>query len=135
MTYTVHAGNNQQRIPSNVTHVHVVISDDINHSFYKEILKAHDEDNYKIHLTIYNSNTEIPNDAFYKCDLIKSIIIPHRVSKIGVDAFNIAINEITAVSDDNPFLNSVDKMNMTALHVLSCNPNASLDMIRELASK
>lgn len=31
--------------------------------------------------------------------------------------------------------NSVDEMNMTALHVLSCNHNATLEMIRLLVSK
>lgn len=39
------------------------------------------------------------------------------------------------VAADNSFLNSVDAMDLTSLHVLSCNPNATLGMIREIASK
>ncbi len=45
------------------------------------------------------------------------------------------MDRLADIAVDNPFLDSVDKMNMTALHVLSCNPNSTLAMIRELASK
>ncbi len=42
---------------------------------------------------------------------------------------NISINELTII----PL--ALDEMNMTPLHVLSCNPHVTLDIIRELASK
>ncbi len=47
----------------------------------------------------------------------------------------ITIEALRSIPDDDPLLKSVDKMNMTPLHVLSCNPNATLEMIRTLASK
>ena len=45
------------------------------------------------------------------------------------------MDDLRNISPYDSFLNSVDAVNMTALHVLSCNPNSTLDMIRELASK
>jgi hypothetical protein len=46
---------------------------------------------------------------------------------------DITINDLANIPPNDPYLKSVDEMNMTPLHVLSCHPNASLDMIRDLA--
>lgn len=48
---------------------------------------------------------------------------------------SIDIHELADIPLLDPFLYSFDKMIMTPLHVLSCNPNATLDMIQELACK
>ncbi len=48
---------------------------------------------------------------------------------------DITINELADISVDDQLLKQVDRMNMTPLHVLSCNPNSTLEMIRTLASK
>lgn len=48
---------------------------------------------------------------------------------------DITIDLLKDIPVDDPFLKSVDKMNMTPLHVLSCNPNATLEMIQTLSSK
>ncbi len=42
---------------------------------------------------------------------------------------------MTGITLNDPLLKSVDNMSMTPLHVLCCNPNATLEMIRTLASK
>jgi len=48
---------------------------------------------------------------------------------------DITIDELADIPVDDPLLKSVDQMNMTPLHVLSYNPNATLEMIQALASK
>ncbi len=39
------------------------------------------------------------------------------------------------ISLDDPSLKLLDEMNMNILHVLSCNPNATLEMITKFACK
>lgn len=48
---------------------------------------------------------------------------------------NLTIDQIREISNDDLSLHTFDEMHITPLHVLSCNPSATLEMIRELASK
>ncbi len=47
----------------------------------------------------------------------------------------ITIDSLKDIAVDDPLHKSVDKMNMTPLHVLCCNPNTTLEIIQTLASK
>lgn len=121
-------------------------------------------------IVIPDSLNTIEENAFNRCTMLQNIIIPksctyqtrhtkniinnkldviikergqdwlkHRFDDLPLHQLcskkNITMDEIVNISANHPFLNSVDALNMTALHVLSCNPYSTLEMIRALASK
>mmetsp|Transcript_9380 Transcript_9380/g.11859 ORF Transcript_9380/g.11859 Transcript_9380/m.11859 type:complete len:465 (+) Transcript_9380:280-1674(+) len=88
-------------------------------------------------------NCNIADDAFDDCTKLDPILridgLQNRFCELPYHQLcykhDISIIELTEIQSNDPLLHSVDDMSMTPLHILSCNPNATLDMIQVVASK
>ena len=104
--FIINKDNYKEGIPVNV--VDVILSEDVDPSLYAKIFRrgifSHNDDQL-LNVTLPESMTEIPYDAFFfkvfyganeedddidynesGCDMIKSIILPPNITKIGNNA-------------------------------------------------
>lgn len=65
--------------------------------------------------------------------------IKHRFDSLPLHQIcydpSLNFDQLIEISTNDASLHSVDKMKMTPLHILSCNPNATIEMIKELVVK
>ena len=83
-----HRRANRNQLPTKI-----FISDDLDQEHWSEIISDPYDDNYN-HLDGYDvilvhSITEIGDEAFRNFYMIKSIVVPSKVTRIGQDAFNV----------------------------------------------
>ncbi len=91
-------------------------------------------------------NCLLAHDAFLDCTPITKKVVEEgpnwiktRFDKLPLHQLchkhDISVSQLAQIPINDPFLHSLDAMGLTPLHILSCNPCATLPMIRELASK
>ncbi len=84
-TYTINAKNYHNRIPNDITNV--FISNDLNQSLYKQVFRYRFNGCNDLNVKMHDSITEIENEAFQRCMLIRNITMPNNLTRIGANAF------------------------------------------------